>query len=122
MQIKKQLRSELIKKRSEIADRTYKDKKIMQRLISLGEFINAETVLCYASLDGEIKTDGIISVALSQGKKVAVPYCVNKCGIMDFYLINSLDELNVGSFNIREPDININKKLEDFEKSIINSL
>ena len=38
---------------------------------------------------------------------------------MSFYVISSLDELSVGTFGVREPDRNFNKRLEDFENSII---
>ena len=119
MQVKSELRRQLIEKRKQIVDKSAKDSKIIRRLLSLDVYEKADTVLCYVSLKEEIQTDSVINTALADGKKVAVPYCVNKEGAMDFYVISSLDELTVGTFGVREPDINYNKRLEDFEKSII---
>ena len=102
-----------------MSDKASKDKAIFDRLMSLDYFRDASTVLCYVSLKEEAATDAIINSALELGKTVAVPYCINKFGEMDFYIINSLSDLKTGTFNVREPDINKNKRLEDFEKSII---
>ena len=88
-------------------------------LVSLDEYKNADTLLVYVSTKDEIKTEPLIENALTAGKTVAVPYCENRHGDMSFYIINSLSELKVGTFGIREPDINFNKRLEDFKNSII---
>ena len=119
MPIKKETRKNLLKKRRQIENRSVKDNRIIERLCALDAYKNAETVLCYVSLPDEIQTDEFINNALNDGKQVAVPYCVNKEGIMDFYIISSLDELSVGTFGVREPDVNKNKRLEYFENSII---
>ncbi len=38
---------------------------------------------------------------------------------MDFYLINSLDDLKEGTFGVREPDTSKCKKLTDYSNSLI---
>ena len=48
------------------------------------------------------------------GKKVAVPKCIGDN--LEFYYINSINDLKEGSFNIPEPTTNI--KASDFQNSI----
>ena len=119
MQIKSKLRKEAREKRKQILNREISDELIAEKLLSLDEYKGAKTILIYASLDEEIKTDDIINRALSDDKRVAVPYCYDESGNMGFYLISSVDELETGSFNVREPDKNQCEKLENFSDSII---
>ena len=119
MQIKSKLRKEAREKRKQILNREISDELIAEKLLSLDEYKDAKTILIYASLDEEIKTDDIISRAHSDDKRVAVPYCYDESGNMGFYLISSVDELETGSFNVREPDKNQCEKLENFSDSII---
>ena len=119
MSVKAETRKKLKAKRNSISNKSKLDFCIAQELFSLDEYKNADKILIFVSLFDEIDTESIINSALSSGKTVAVPCCKNKFGEMEFYLINSLDELKTGTFGVREPDIEINKKLEDFEKSII---
>ena len=119
MSVKSELRQTLKRQRAAVSDKLRKDAAIHHRLASSKEYQNAESVLIYASLGDEIETDTIIRRALSDGKSVAVPLCKDNSGHMDFYLIHSLDELREGAFHIREPDTNLHKRLEVFEKTII---
>lgn len=119
MSVKSELRKALIKKRKTVSGRGEKDKKILSFLTSLDDYNSADTLLVYVPLEGEINTEPLIENAIKNGKTVAVPYCENRCGKMSFYVIGSLDELSVGTFGVREPDRNFNKRLEDFENSII---
>lgn len=116
--MKTKLRQELRKKRKAVADKNTKDKLIEKRLLESKEYINSKLVLCYLSLNDEVSTDCIIKNALKCKKQVAVPYCTDKKGIMEFYLIDSLDTLKAGSYGIREPDINKCSKVYNFSSSI----
>jgi 5-formyltetrahydrofolate cyclo-ligase len=119
MQLKSQLRKEIRDKRKNILNKSLTDEQIIDLLLSSTYYKNAKTVLCYASLDDEISTDKIIAKSLSDGKNLALPYCKDNMGNMDFYLIKSFDDLQVGSFNVREPNIIKCDKLVDFTDSII---
>lgn len=119
MLIKSQLRKEVRRERRSIQNKAEIDKRIAEILFDTPYYQSAKTVLSYVSLPDEIETDSIIKTALSNGKRVAVPYCVDDKGHMEFYLINSLDDLGVGSFGVREPKIDICTKLECFDSSII---
>lgn len=103
MQIKEELRKQLLISRSRIqADtRAFLSDKIADRLFRIREFREADNILCYISKQNEISTDKIVSYCLWEGKKIAVPVCVGK--EMIFRYIKSADDLEEGSFSVLEP-------------------
>lgn len=116
---KKELRSLMKSRRKNITDKIQRDCSVTQNLFALDKYKNAKTVLCYMSLDDEICTDEIVRTSLKNGKRVAVPFCVDNDGNMDFYYINSLNDLSVQSFGVREPIIEKCEKVTTFENTII---
>lgn len=94
------------------------DHRIAVRLRSLLCYRRAKTVLVYVSTPIEVDTREIISKALSDGKRVAVPRCVPGTREMEFYLIDSLDELSPGTFGVLEPAANPGRLLPNFSHSI----
>ncbi len=104
--IKKKLRAEAREMRRSISpDRKASlDRKIKNKLLNLWSVREAEAVLCYVSTDIEVDTREFISALLQMGKRVAVPRCEGEKSNMNFYYINSLDELSSGSFGVDEPD------------------
>lgn len=80
-----------------------RDEKILYKLTALPVYKNCETVLTYVSTPIEVDTRMLIAKALSEGKKVAVPKCIKGTRDMEFYLINSFDDLEEGSFSVLEP-------------------
>ena len=119
MQIKEELRKVSKQKREQIESREEKDFLIADKLFSLDEYKTAKAVFCFASLDGEINTDGIINQALRDSKRVALPCCRDGEGNMDFYYISSLSQLKTGSFNVREPDITQCEMAVDFSNALL---
>jgi len=118
MSVKKQLRQELKLKRKEIADKADKDKAVCKNLLNSNDYKQADTILFYAALDDEINIDDCITEAIDEGKKVALPVCTDDAGHMDFYYINSLEDIKNGSFGVREPDILNSVKVTDFENAV----
>lgn len=116
---KKELRSYIKSKRKNIENKVEKDALIAQNLLSLDEVKNAETVLCYISLEDEICTDEIVHALLDSGKRVGTPYCVDNNGNMDFYYITDFNDLRVQSFGVREPIIEKCKKVTCFDNTVI---
>lgn len=101
---KVQLRSRLRKARREL-DREvlYREsQKLCLRLLELPELQRAQTVFCYVSYGGEVKTHRLIETLLSQGKRVLVPRC-RENGMMDCVPIESLEQLLPGKMGILEP-------------------
>lgn len=107
------------KERHSIENKENISKNICETLLSSKLYINSKTLLCYAAINDEINTDYIIEKALIDNKIVALPYCVDSNGTMEFYIIESFDDLKTGSFGVREPNINKCRKLVDFSNSII---
>ena len=118
MQIKKELRKELKKKRKLIDKKDEKDSFIRENLICSDFYLDAQKVLFYAALDDEINVDECIEDALMLGKKVALPVCINENGNMKFYYISSMSDLKAGFFGVREPDTDKCEEVTDFDGSI----
>lgn len=78
------------------------DRVICQTVTGLDEYHEARTVFIFVGTKEEINTRPIITDALKQGKRVAVPKCISK-GVMEACLIDSLDNLEAGSYGIQEP-------------------
>ena len=104
--LKKKLRAEAREMRRAMSpDRKQSlDRKIKNKLLNLWSVREAKAVLCYVSTDIEVDTREFINALLATGKRVAVPRCEGEKSNMNFYYINSLDELDVGSFGVDEPD------------------
>lgn len=90
------------------------DEMILQRICALPQYKNSSVILCYVSKNIEVNTNKFIEKALSEGKHVAVPRCIDGTRKMDFYFITSSDDLEKGSFGVYEPKIDICEKLTDF--------
>lgn len=118
MQIKREFRKELKSKRKNIEKKAQNDEFIRENLICSDLYLDAKQVLFYASLDDEINIDECINDALLLGKRAALPVCADDNGNMEFYYINTMDDLKSGSFGVREPDINKCEKVTDFSDSI----
>lgn len=97
----KQLRNNLLP-----CERKEKDEIIFEKIIALNEYKNCDTVLCYYSTEIEVDTLKLIDYSLKIGKRVAIPRCIDNNGKMNFYYINSVDNLKTGAFGIKEPPEN----------------
>ena len=102
------LRAELMHLRSEIADgeRAAAERSVFQRIISLVSFRYAENILLYYPIKNEVDIISIAEYALKSGKGVAFPKCDSGSCTMTFHYINSIDELALGTYGIREPKSN----------------
>lgn len=79
------------------------DDDIADQVRRLWQYKSNHTILVYVSTPIEVDTRNIIIQALEDGKRVAVPRCIDGTRNMDFYYIHSLDELEKGSFGVLEP-------------------
>lgn len=103
--IKKDLRDRMKKRRAEIVqeEKEQMSAAILSSLFALEEYKKAEVLLTYVPLRSEVNTYPLIERALAEGKRVAVPRCIEGKHHMEFYFIHSIDELEKGSFNLLEP-------------------
>ena len=77
-------------------------RKIVETFVSLPQYQNTDLLLAYVDAKREVETRLLMERAWKDHKKVAAPR-VDGDGIMDYYYINSLDDLDPGSFGIMEP-------------------
>lgn len=78
-----------------------KSKPIQDRILASEEYKHAQKIFLYKSAHHETDTDQIITMALAQGKTVALPKIQN--GIMEFFSIDGFEDLNKGYFGLFEP-------------------
>jgi len=79
------------------------DSSMQSRLLALREYARNDTIFTYVSKPIEVDTISLISAALANHKRVAVPRCVPNTYDMEFYYINSMDDLAKGMFGVMEP-------------------
>lgn len=94
------------------------DNAILRHLAALSAYRECSTLLCYVSIGSEIDTIPILEDAWSKGKQVAVPYCVPDTRIIEFYVIESMNDLAPGTYGVREPNPNEAIKLTGFANSL----
>ena len=94
------------------------DKELTQKFLLLDEYKNCDTLFAFVSMPIECDTSKIIDNVLLDNKRVALPKCKNKSGIMDFYFINSKDDLKKGMYSIFEPDSDKCKLVTDFSHGL----
>ncbi|MBR6607345.1 MAG: 5-formyltetrahydrofolate cyclo-ligase, partial [Oscillospiraceae bacterium] len=97
---KNRLREEMKAFRREMSaeGKEKKDAAICRGILSLKEYQNCDTLITFVSTAIEVDTKGLIEQALRDGKKVAVPYCVDGTRLMEFYYIRGLDDLSPRTF------------------------
>ncbi len=119
-EIKRRLREEAKQWRAALpADEKQRmDAEIARRLTQSRQYGEARTVLIYVSTPIEVETHPIIEAAWAEGKRVAVPYCVDGTREMRFYQITSFDQLAPRTFGVWEPVPEKCALLEDFADSI----
>lgn len=83
-----------------------KDAAIAAQVRRLWQYQRNNVLLIYVSTSIEVDTFRIIHQALADGKRVAVPRCVPDTRNMEFYYIESTDELAPGMFGVLEPQPN----------------
>ncbi len=94
------------------------DTEILRRLRALWHFSSADVLLTYVSTPLEIDTRRIIELTLSEGRRVAVPYCIDGTREMRFYCIRSFNELNRRTFGVLEPNPERCEELSEFKSSV----
>lgn len=108
------LRNKYKEIRKSIKNKELLDDSIFNKIIELKEYKENKLILIYVSLKDEVDTLKLIEHSLKIGKKVAVPKCEGDN--IEFYNINTLSDLEEGSFKILEPKTN--EIITDFSDSI----
>lgn len=100
---KVRIRQKMKKLRGQIPEdrRACWDRKLTERLFSLGEWKQGSCVYCYISVRNEAGTEALIREFWARNISVAVPKVQGKD--MDFYYIAGMEDLEPGSMGIPEP-------------------
>ena len=88
------------------------DKYIFRRITGIYQYKSAEVILTYVSKELETDTIRLIKRAWADGKRVAVPKCIDGTRLMKFYYINSFYQLEKSSFGVSEPKEKLCEKLD----------
>ena len=99
------IRKDCSEKRNAIdkALHTAMDESICKTAVSLVSFRHADIILLYAPIKSEIDVMPIFHEAKRLGKRVAFPRCNVEERTMKFHFVDSLEELSVCAYGIREP-------------------
>ena len=119
--IKADLRKDIRSRLAELSNSTRGkiDADICKQVLEFDEYLKADTVFLYYGIDWEINTEPLIQAAMSDGKKVVLPKCIDKIH-MEARYINSLNDLIPGVYNIPEPsDESQTCPTEDIDFAII---
>ncbi len=101
-----------------VEEKAMRDTAIADQVRRLWQYQNNDTVLVYVSTPIEVDTHNIISRAIKDGKRVAVPRCVPGTRNMEFYYIQSIDDLEPGAFGVLEPNVTKSPLLTDFSTGL----
>lgn len=118
--LKQKLRAESKLYRNELSsnEKAELDSKISDRLFNTWQYKSCEVLLTYVSTEIEVDTREIISRALADGKRVAVPRCIDNTRFMDFYFIKDFDDLEGGYMGVLEPIPEKCEKMTDFSEGL----
>jgi len=74
---------------------------ICEKFVALPEYAAAKTVMYYVDVRSEVRTRHYLATALTHGKRIVVPYCVD--GELELFLLEDMNELAIGMYKILEP-------------------
>lgn len=75
--------------------------RICEQFLALPEYQAARTVMFYVDVRTEVRTREFLPAALTYGKRLIVPYCVE--GELELFHLEDMEELTVGMYRILEP-------------------
>ena len=99
---KEKMREKYKQTRDNIKDREKISEQIINRVLVMPEYINANIIGIYNNFGSEVDTSKIIEHALENGKTVGLPVIIEEN--MEFYSINTTQDVqNKNSMGIGEP-------------------
>ncbi|HEX3016320.1 MAG TPA: 5-formyltetrahydrofolate cyclo-ligase [Caproicibacter sp.] len=116
-ELKKDLRaqSRQFRERLDPEQKASLDAKIRRRMFALKEYGRSGIIYSYVSKPLEVDTSRLITEAMADGKKIAVPRCLPETLEMEFFKISSLSDLEAGCYGVLEPDPRKCRRIRDTE-------
>lgn len=105
MLCKVQLRNEMKKRLANLKEEDYNlfSKQIKEKLIHTDEWEKAKTIGITYSLGNEVDTIAIIEEGWLQNKTIALPKCIPDQRLLNFYRVNSFEEVEDSFYSLKEP-------------------
>ena len=100
-QRKKAIREQAHANRRDQENKDELSRLICQTFVELPEYKRARTVMFYVDVRTEVRTRHFLPTALTHGKQIVVPYCVDDK--LELFRLDSMDELSIGMYKILEP-------------------
>jgi 5-formyltetrahydrofolate cyclo-ligase len=95
-----------------LAHRRAFDAAIGERLLSLKEYAEAQSVLYYASFRSEVSTEELIEASIASGKEVLLPKVDEENCALTKHVIEGLQDVSPGYMGIPEPVTDLCVKVE----------
>ena len=99
---KNELRRIAHDKRNKLNLKDELSRSILEKFVSLPEYISASTVMFYINVRSEVRTCNALAEALRSDKTIVVPWC-NDIGELELFHLENIDELELGMYDILEP-------------------
>ncbi len=101
LELKKSIREQAHANRQAQTEKEELSQKICETFARLPEFSAAGTVMVYIDVRTEVRTRHYLPALLQSGKRIVVPYCVDK--ELELFRLENMDELAIGMYKILEP-------------------
>ena len=103
LETKKEIRHKIIRLRKEMDPLAWQEatKEITEKIIRHPRFLEETDIYCYVNYNGEVGTELLMEEAWKLGKHVWLPKVEGS--EMEFYLVESRQELEPGAYGILEP-------------------
>src|SRR5688572_22789987 len=98
---KRAIREESHARRNAQPNKDELSREIVAKFMALPEYGAATTVMFYVDVRSEVRTRNDLAQALSTGKRIVVPFCVD--GELELFHLEKMDELQTGMYKILEP-------------------
>ncbi len=120
---KKELRQQLLKVRNELSAKAYREKstRIITRLKAQPEFIDADIIHCYVSMNDrkEVDTHALLQDLVASEKKPVVSITNFEDGTLSHKYLNSVDDLRENKWGVLEPVEGEAANVNDLELVIV---
>lgn len=94
------------------------DEKILKNISILNIYKSSRVVFTYVSKNIEVDTHSLMEKCWKNNKKVAVPKCIPETRSMEFYIVNSFEDLEKSTFGLMEPITEKCEKVTDFSEGL----
>jgi 5-formyltetrahydrofolate cyclo-ligase len=98
---KAEIRQQAHANRNQQQNKDELSRQICSTFMALPEYAAARTVMFYVDVRSEVRTRNSLPDALTSGKRIVVPYCVNN--ELELFLLKDMEELSIGMYKILEP-------------------